>query len=375
MSWAENQERLNLSAITSEKAFTSALKAYSQTNTNPLRGWYIAHGLPSNINITREDIDSVIPSVPCAVIDADNSRAILNSPAMSAVNMPQSDTEPDGLLKHLPPLSNDDIIYLVKIYASKANALGISEVWADFHDDGGRLWDMFSSDAYKDLSLRLRANFAFDDVNELNDFLASGLRTGDGLPFCKMGGFIVNDGIDQKAQKDIIISAHLSGCQVISTNDQYCIGILEQAMKQSRRSPRHLIRSTVFTSKLLDRMRRLGLGGILLAGSDENELHSAFQNGIVLSAGSGQTITPPLKAIGAMTAQGLSVAEAVNVYTWSASWNGSNDMRRGELERGSDADVVVLEQDPYLVKPAEIETIDVTMTFCAGSLVYDSGTI
>ena len=76
-----------------------------------------------------------------------------------------------------------------------------------------------------------------------------------------------------------------------------------------------------------------------------------------------------------MVSNGLSVAEALSVYTWAASWNGGTEHRRGDIALGNDADVVVLEQDPFLVKPEEIAGIDVTMTFSAGCRVYDSGTI
>ena len=375
LAWAENQERLSLAGVTSEKAFSGALKAYTQANTKPLRGWYIAHGLSGNVHITRDDIDAVIPSTPCAVIDADNTHAILNTPAMSAFNMPQDSTEFEGFIEHLPPLSKDDVMYLVRVYSAKINALGLSEVWTNFYADNARMWDIFAGEAYDSLSFRVRANFGFDNLISMKEFLASGLRTGDGLPMCKMGGLIVNEALDQQEQKNIITSAHISGCQVITGNDLYTVGILEQVLRNFRKYPRHLISSTSFTSKLIDRMRRLGLGGISLPGGEDNELHRAFQNGIVLSAGSGQAMISPLKGIARLMEQGLSVAEALTVYTWSAAWNGGNDMRRGELAPGNDADIVVLEQDPYLVKPAEIEGIDVTMTFCAGCMVYDSGTI
>ena len=76
-----------------------------------------------------------------------------------------------------------------------------------------------------------------------------------------------------------------------------------------------------------------------------------------------------------MISQGLSVAEALNVYTWAGAWNGGVESRRGDLAVGNDADVVVLEQDPFLVKPEEIAGIDVTMTFSAGRKVYDSGAV
>ena len=375
LAWAENQERLSLSGVNSEKAFVGALKAYVQANTKPLRGWYIAQGLSGNVHITRDDIDSVVQSMPCAVIDADSSHVVLNTPAMSAFNMPQDSTEFEGFIEHLPPLSKDDILYLVRVYSAKLNALGLSEVWTNFHADNVRMWGIFAGEAYDLLSFRVRANFGFDDVVSMNEFLASGLRTGDGMPMCKVGGLIVNESLDQQEQKHIITSAHLSGYQLITGHDLYAVGILEQVSRKFRKYPRHLISSTSFTSKLIDRMRRLGLGGISLPGGEDNDLHCAFQNGIVISAGSGQVMTSPLKGIARLVGEGLSVAEALSVYTWSAAWNGGSDLRRGELALGNDADVVVLEQDPYLVKPAEIEGIDVTMTFCAGNMVYDSGTI
>ena len=375
LGWAENQERLSLTSITSAKAFSSALSAYVQANPKPLRGWYIAQGLNGNIHISRDDLDSIIPSMPCAVIDSDYTHAILNTPAMSEFNMPQENTELEGFLQHLPPLSREDIIYLVKSYAPRINALGISEVWGDFYDDAGFLWDIFASDAYEFLSFRLRCNFGFPDVIALNEFLASGLRTGDGLPFCRLGGILVDEILPHDEQKNMIVSSHLSGCQVIGGNSQYCVNVLENTAKRFRKNARHLVRSDSFSTKLLDKMRFQNFGGITLSGNEDNELHAAFQNGIVICAASGSNIVHPLKNIGLMVSNGLSVAEALNVYTWSASWNGGTEQRRGDIALGNDADVVVLEQDPFLVKPEEIAGIDVTMTFSAGCRVYDSGTI
>lgn len=375
LGWAENQERLNLSSISSPKNLAGALASYSQANSEPLRGWYIAYGLPASFIITHDDLDAVIPSRPCAVIDSGFTHAVLNTPAMSEFNMPQDNVELDEFTKHLPSLSRDDILYLVKTYAPKINALGITEIWSDFYEQAGELWDIFASDAYDLLSFRLRCNFGFDDVISMNEFLASGLRTGDGLPFCRVGGFLVNEYLKQEEQKNMITSAHLSGCQVIGNNTQYCLNALERVIKRFRKFPRHLIRSGTFSSKLLDRMRILGLGGIASAQDEASSLHEAFINGLVVSACSGETLTPPMKNICSMVSGGLSVAEALSIYTWSASWNGGAEQRRGELALGNDADIVVLEQDPYLVKPEETGGIDVTMTICAGKIVYDSGTL
>ena len=122
-------------------------------------------------------------------------------------------------------------------------------------------------------------------------------------------------------------------------------------------------------------MNLLGLGGIITAGQENKDVHEAFQNGLVISSGSGETLTPPLKIISSLVSKGLSVSEALSVSSWGAAWNGGNDSRRGEIAVGNDADFVILEQDPFLVSPEEIAAIDVTMTFCAGCAVYNSGAI
>ncbi len=373
LSWAESQERLSLAGVHSVREMSELLTAYSHANPKPMREWYIAVNLPDEIVISRDDLDSVISALPCAVIDAKRSHAVLNTPAMNEFNMPQDNVELDEFTQHLPPLSEEDIIHLVKTYAPKANALGVTEIWSEFRGDAKRLWDIFFSDAYDLLTFRMRCNFGFDNVSSLNEFLSEGLRTGDGLPFCKLGGIIVDGNLDQQEQKNMIYSAHLSGCQVISDNNKSCLNALEKVIKRSRKNSRHIIRN--MAGNLIDRMRILGLGGIALSGNDNDFVHEAFQNGLVISAGSGSDLVSPARIISSFVSQGLSVAEALSVYTWSASWNGGLESRRGELAVGNDADIVILEQDPFLVRPEEIAGIDTAMTFCAGCAVYDSGAI
>ena len=373
LSWAENQERLNLSSVHSLKEFGDSLSTYSHANQKPLRGWYIANNLPDDIIISRDDIDDLISEVPCAVIDSKNSHAVLNTQAMNEFNMPQDNVELDEFTQHLPEFSGDDILYLVKTYGPKINALGITEIWSDFYGGAKRIWDILFSEAYESFTFRMRMNFGFAEVNSMNEFLSTGLRTGDGLPFCRLGGILINGQLDQKDQKAMITSAHLSGCQIISDNNKSCINSLEHVIKRVRKNSRHIIRDV--TANITDRMKYLGLGGIAIHGRDDAFIHEAFRNGLVISAGSDEVLVPPMKNISTMLSHGLSVAEALSVYTWGASWNGGVDSRRGELAVGNDADIVVLEQDPFSVRPEETAGIDVSMTFTAGKVVYDSGAV
>ena len=374
LSWAENQERLNLSNVHSLKEFKDSLAAFFHAKQNPLRGWYIAIGLPDDVVISRDDIEEIITSLPCAVIDSQNTHIILNTPAMNELNMPQDNVEPDEFVQHLPELTSDEIKLLTETYIPKANALGLSELWTDSYTNATKLWNVYSNELYDSLSLRLRCNFGFNDVSLLNEFLSSGLRTGDGLPFCKVGGILVKGELEQQEQKNMIYSAHLSGCQVISDNNKSCLNALERVIKKVRKNSRHLVKN--FTGgNVIERMRLLNLNGSANLNQDENFIHEAFQNGVVVSGGSGENLTSPLKNIGRLVMNGLSVAEALSVYTWNAAWNASNESRRGELAVGSDADIVILEQDPFLVRPEEIALIDVAMTFVAGCTVYESGAL
>ncbi|MDR1649680.1 MAG: amidohydrolase family protein, partial [Synergistaceae bacterium] len=66
----------------------------------------------------------------------------------------------------------------------------------------------------------------------------------------------------------------------------------------------------------------------------------------------------------------LSVAEALSLYTWGNAWHGGNERRRGEISPGQDADLVVLEQDPFLVRAPDIWKIGVAMTLCGGRTTH-----
>ena len=112
-----------------------------------------------------------------------------------------------------------------------------------------------------------------------------------------------------------------------------------------------------------------------------------IRKGIVLSSGSDapiESLRPMLGIHAAVTRtapnggpedgwvpeERLSVAEAIGTYTWNGAWNGHNERRRGEIAPGRDADLVVLERDPFLAPARELADIGVAMTLCGGRVTH-----
>ena len=369
VNWAAKQEVLNLSSCQTLSDIISALASYSRINPKPLRNWYIAKNLPDGIEINHDDIDNVVSEIPCLIFG--NGFAILNTQAMILLNSNEDMLEKENanINKILPKLSHDDIIYLVKTYSNKLPSLGISEIWINIDPEHS---EIFSDEIYDSLPFRLRCNFKFTSSDALEEFLSSGLRTGDGHPKCRIGAAIIPDNIDPYEQKNMIYMAHMSGLQVICGFNKTCLNVIERVNRKTHKRSRDLIKDPELN--VYERLKVPGSGGIITR-NDKN-LKSAFQKGIVFCAGSPENeLIPPLKNISDFMKENLSAGGALSFYTWGAAWNGKTEHRRGEISQGNDADIVILERDPFLIRAEEVGTIDIAMTFCAGNAAYNSGAL
>jgi hypothetical protein len=66
----------------------------------------------------------------------------------------------------------------------------------------------------------------------------------------------------------------------------------------------------------------------------------------------------------------LTVEQAVNAYTQGSSYARFSDDRIGTLEAGKEADLAVLSQDIFTVKPEEIGKVRVVITMVGGKVVF-----
>jgi predicted amidohydrolase YtcJ len=216
---------------------------------------------------------------------------------------------------------------------------------------------------------------------------------------------------EQNELNELISIAHSSGMQVAvhAIGDgalEMCLDAIEAAQAASPGIIRHqIVHAQIADDRQLDRMKTLHTGAAIqpcFAPSDREmavehlgeawavrsyRWKTMLRKGIALSAGSDAPIESlrPLDGVhAAVTRQNqagepeegwtpeekLSVAEAISLYTWGNAWHGGNEKRRGEIALGRDADLAVLEQDPFLTPPADLWRIGVAMTFCGGRVTY-----
>ena len=69
--------------------------------------------------------------------------------------------------------------------------------------------------------------------------------------------------------------------------------------------------------------------------------------------------------------QGISVEEAVRMYTLDAAYAQFEDGMKGSITPGKRADLVVLSDDPFKGKPDKIKDIKVVRTVVGGKVVYN----
>jgi predicted amidohydrolase YtcJ len=95
-----------------------------------------------------------------------------------------------------------------------------------------------------------------------------------------------------------------------------------------------------------------------------------FPGGVFDGAGQGGTV--PTKD-SYVPEERLTVEQAVNAYTQGSSYARFSEDRIGTLEAGKEADLAVLSQDIFSVKPEEIGKARVVITMVAGKVVFMEG--
>lgn len=107
-------------------------------------------------------------------------------------------------------------------------------------------------------------------------------------------------------------------------------------------------------------------------------LKTLIKEGVKVVGGSDCPMEPlnPLLGIQAAVArrffpeEGISVGEALRLYTVEAAYSSGEENIKGSVETGKLADLTVLSHDPYKFPPNELKNITVEMTIADGKVVY-----
>ena len=70
--------------------------------------------------------------------------------------------------------------------------------------------------------------------------------------------------------------------------------------------------------------------------------------------------------------QGLTVEEALRMYTIDAAYSSCEEKVKGSIEEGKLADLTILSNNPFAVPTNKLDKVTVEMTIIDGKVVYSS---
>lgn len=303
------------------------------------------------------------------------------------------------------------------------------------HDAGGLPEDLLAyQDAKESGDLFCRV-YTLIRANSIDAMIAAGVRTGFGDDWCRVGAMkLVSDGsISERTARlnepyigrptdygiqvatedelyQLARKAHLAGWQIGTHANgdagiDIALRVYERLQREHpRKDPRfRLEHCTMINDDLLRRIKALNAiptpfwtyvyyHGEKMADYGDERLNRMFamrsflDAGIRVAPGSDYVPGPfdPMMALQSCVTradvrgkvwgpkQKITVAEAVRASTINGAYASFEEDRKGTLEPGKLADMVVLTQDPFRVAPSQLSNIRVERTMIGGRWVYES---
>ncbi len=176
---------------------------------------------------------------------------------------------------------------------------------------------------------------------------------------------------------DYCTRAHKAGLQIqLVAKSAEAFELAAAALRDAvRTDPRKKHRHAVVTDGSVTedgvkycKMSRVSL--IYLAGDlrkDGGNIKDLWDNEVTLSVGNGDSYVAPLTGIKTLVRNGLTVQEAIRMYTINGALTTSDEMNYGSLERGKHANIVILSANPYEVPAEELDGIQIVKTCFDGA--------
>ena len=417
---------IDLSVVKSKSEILAKLEEAKGT---PQGNWIKAYGFEENELDelpNREELDLLFPNNPVYMEEKHSKMCICNSLALENVDETgEIRVEEEEMLYKVVDIPTLDPVddYLreselelaIEIASRKIVQAGITSIQdPQLPPNALRAF----KNAVRDGRTPLRLYLGCDKNKEigLDKYIQEGIGTEPYPTRLKIGmvKLFADDRIPAPEFKKRVKEAHVAGFQlsIHATNIQEmrtALDAIEEAVEETpRENHRHRIEhADNIDEDLLERARKLEL--VVAAQPEivykldpkypENVMKVAYKSlinaGINVSGGSDSPTVPirrrarpplayPTPLIGMSFAvsrktkngvkidedEGVSVMEALKIYTKNGAYTSFEEDDKGTLEEGKLADMTVLSGDPLSVKPKKIGRIEVEMTIIGGEVVY-----
>lgn len=373
-------------------------------------GWNSENWTPRDLP-TRDLIDSAAPDHPVFLYHADAQSALANSLALKMARIDKNlksnaeiarDTggNPTGILSGAAMnrvrnlalrLTTENKTAVLETASNYAAAFGVTSVQDVSADDNTEIYrELLREGKLKTRVYDCVALSAWKKLAEQN------IKRADGDGFVRRGclkGTADGDAEITDALEAEIAAADRAGLQIAvhaigARSNAQILSIFERVIRANGSKDRRFRIEHAHGFRAAD-IRRFANGGIIAsvqpflfsdgAGKSLDPLRSFLDNKATLAFGSDSSIIEvnPLRGIAAAVEtadpkQKLTVAEAVRLYTSGSAFAEFQETEKGSITVGKLADLVILSEDIFAVKPEEIGKTRVLTTIVDGKIVFET---
>lgn len=360
----------------------------------PKGRWILGSRLDPAIELSLAKVDAVTPSNPVFIYHSDPASAFANSLAMGntqarAANGVVTGKDLQAIAASVPINHIRDWPAIAETASNYAASFGITSI-TDTHSD-----DMAT--VYRDLSRQGRLKTRIYDCVALSNWAklaAIGIRAADGDPMVRRGcvkGFYDPDDEETASLARNIKGADKAGLQVAihaigKEANAAVLDAFEKAIaangprdRRFRTEHAHDLRPVDLErfsrSKIIPSMQPILFFNEGPGTTDD--YRKMLDSGASLAFGADAPMRgiDPIEgiydAVNAGGKRGITVEQAVYAYTMGAAFAEFQEKKKGSIQVGKVADLIILSDDIFAEK-ADIRAANVTLAFVNGKIVYEN---
>ena len=357
---------------------------------------------------TRQMIDDATNGTPVFVTRYDGRTALANSAALGRAGVTAASPDPPGgaivrdpatgfptgvltdaamslVTRVIPKLSPERRLQIVKRALEHAASMGVTSV-QDMNPDPEDL-SVFADLAERgELTTRIYA--AMSDA-AWYDQAKLGIHRAFGSPWLRIGAVVglADDGLagDVTPTSEMrirLMAADHAGLQISLQADtdaglSRALGLFDDVARTNGKRDRRarLEHAGSLTPLQVERLAALDVIASIQPAHETttDPLRRLLDGGARLAIGTDWAAAPlnPMLALNAaVTAQKMSIAEAMKAYTGGSAFAEFQDGQKGTLARGRLADLVILSDDVFGIPPARVKDVHVLTTIVGGRVVH-----